>query len=464
MRLFWSLAAIRCSARSPRGLENPGAVTRLLFMEFIVTGVWLAGLRVSHLSKLLENRMTTKRNILTHREGRTFDEVVSELLSRRGVLKGALGASIASFLGGRSALRSAAAESTLLGFPSIPISKADTISLPPDYTWQVVNAWGDPIVAGGPEFKNNAAQSAADQAMQAGMHHDGMHYFPLPKGSNSSERGLLAVNFEYTDDGLLHKDGMENWSAEKVQKSKNAHGLGVMEIRFDGGSWKVVRDSLYGRRVTGDTPFLVKGPAAGHPLMQTALEPTGRTILGTLNNCAHGVTPWGTYLSCEENVAGYFIARSGKIPRQLARYGVDAKSWGYRWHEFDPRFDADLHPHEPNRHGWVVEIDPYDPSRPPVKHTALGRMAHENVALAMADDGRVVYYMGDDATFEHISSSSVRAHTYRAAASMLTRIFSTTARSMPRGSMPTAAAHGSSSRMERTAWRPMPALHPRPRS
>ena len=327
--------------------------------------------------------MTAKRNVSKHREGRIFDEVACEFLSRRGMLKGAVSVSIASFLGGGSGPRRAEAQSALLGFPSIPISKADTISLPPDYTWHVVNAWGDPIVAGGPEFKHDADQSAADQAKQAGMHHDGMHYFPLPKGSSASDRGLLAVNFEYTDDGLLHKGGMANWSAEKVQKSKDAHGVGVMEIRFDGESWKVVHDSPYGRRVTGDTPFLVRGPAAGHPLMRTALDPTGRTIRGTLNNCAHGVTPWGTYLSCEENVAGYFIARSGKISRLLARYGVDAKSWGYRWHEFDPRFDADLHPNEPNRHGWVVEIDPYDPGRAPVKHTALGRMAHENVALAL---------------------------------------------------------------------------------
>jgi secreted PhoX family phosphatase len=213
------------------------------------------------------------------------------------------------------------------------------------------------------------------------------------------------VNFEYTDDGLLHSDGMEKWSAEKVQKSKNAHGIGIMEIRFDGASWQVVKNSRYGRRFTADTPFLVNGPAAGHPLMRTDFDPTGRTALGTWNNCAHGVTPWGTYLSCEENVTPYFIARSGKVSRLLDRYGVDAKSWGFRWHEFDPRFDADLHPNEPNRHGWVVEVDPFDPTRPPVKHTAMGRMAHENAALSIAPDGRVVYYMGDDdfrSRFEHI--------------------------------------------------------------
>ena len=351
--------------------------------------------------------MTRRHGFPNSRPGRIFDEVVSERLSRRTVLQGALGATIVSFLSDGKALRSAWArsKSALVGFPSIATSKADTVTVPPEYTWKVVVAWGDPIVAGGQEFSNDANQSAANQAMQCGMHHDGMHYFPLPKGSNSSNHGLLAVNFEYTDDGLLHTDGMDNWSAEKVQKSKNAHGIGVMEIRFDGESWKVVKNSPYGRRITADTPFFIKGPAAGHPLMQTAFDRTGRMALGTWNNCAHGITPWGTYLSCEENVTPYFIARSGRVSRLLDRYGVDAKSWGFRWHEFDPRFDADLHPNEPNRHGWVVEIDPYDPSRPPVKHTAMGRMAHENAALSIAPDGRVVYYMGDDdfrSRFEHI--------------------------------------------------------------
>jgi uncharacterized protein len=351
--------------------------------------------------------MTGKRGPRIDLPGRMFDELVGERLSRRTMLKGALGASVVSFLGGTTALRSAWAEpgSSLLGFTSIPTSRADTVSVPPEYTWQVVNAWGDPIVAGGPEFRHDAGQSAADQAMQAGMHHDGMHYFPLPKGSESSDHGLLAVNFEYTDDGLLHVDGMDKWSAEQVQKSKNAHGIGIMEIRSDGESWNVVKDSSYGRRITADTPFFIKGPAAGHPLMQTEFDPTGRMALGTWNNCAHGVTPWGTYLSCEENVTPYFIAPSGNVSRLLDRYGVDATGWGYRWHEFDPRFNADLHPNEPNRHGWVVEVDPYDPNRPPVKHTAMGRMAHENAALSIAPDGRVVYYMGDDdfrSKFEHI--------------------------------------------------------------
>ena len=235
--------------------------------------------------------------------------------------------------------------------------------VPPGYTWQVVNAWGDPIRPGAPTFRPDASQSAADQAQQAGMNHDGMAFFPLPAGSARSDHGLLAVNFEYTDDNLLTTEGMEPWTAEKTQKSKNAHGVGVFEVELDGRTWRVLPDSRFGRRITADTPVRLRGPAAGHPLLRTAADPEGRTVRGTFSNCACGQTPWGTYLTCEENFAPYFVNDSGKSTRLADRYGVPttAKSWGYRWQLHDERFDAARHPHEPNRFGWVVEIDPYDP-------------------------------------------------------------------------------------------------------
>ena len=141
-----------------------------------------------------------------------------------------------------------------------------------------------------------------------------IHFFPLPLGSDSATRGLLAINHEYTDDGLLHVGGMEPWTAEKVAKSQAAHGVSIIEVAFEGGqTWKVVRPSTYARRITGRTPMRFSGPAAGHTLLQTAADPTGTTVLGTLNNCAHGVTPWGTYLTCEENFNGYFVNASGEI-------------------------------------------------------------------------------------------------------------------------------------------------------
>jgi uncharacterized protein len=332
---------------------------------------------------------------------KTLADLIAERPSRRAVLKGGIGASVA-FLGcGNDGA------APLIGFTAIPTSREDKVIVPPGYTWQVVNAWGDPIVPGAPPFKADASQTAAEQAMQAGMFHDGMLYFPLPKGSQSSESGLIAINFEYTDDNLLSPDGMATWTAEKVAKSQAAHGLGVFEVAREGNTWRTVSDSPFGRRVTATTPFTLRGPAAGHPWMQTAADPEGRTVLGTFNNCACGRTPWGTYLSCEENFGPYFVDNSTIIPLMNDRYGIqqEIKAWGFRWQEFDERFDAVKHPNEPNRHGWVVEIDPYDPKSPPVKRTALGRMAHEGATVTLAADGRVVVYMGDDdfrSKFEHI--------------------------------------------------------------
>jgi secreted PhoX family phosphatase len=249
-----------------------------------------------------------------------------------------------------------------------------------------------------PAFRFDGSNSAADQAVQMGMHHDGIHFYPL---NAQGTRGLLAMNHEYTDDGLLHPDGFAAWSAEKVRKSQNAHGLAVIEVAQQGdGSWGMVRPSKFARRVTMETPFEVGGPAAGHPMMRTAADPAGRRVLGTLNNCASGMTPWGTYLSGEENFAFYFAAGKNLSEHQR-RWGLREKG-GYRWEEHDERFDATRHPNEPNRFGWVVELDPTDPTSTPVKRTALGRAAHEGAWVAVTKDGRAVVYSGEDARFEYI--------------------------------------------------------------
>ena len=333
-----------------------------------------------------------------------LDGLIGARFGRRQFIQGTLSAA-AQWVWPASIDAAESKRDSLLGFQSIPISRSDEVTLPPGYSWEVVSAWGDPVVRGAPEFEDDASQSAATQALQAGMGHDGMAFFPLPFESMSSVSGLLAINYEYVDDHLLFPDGQQNWSAEKVQKSKNAHGIGVLEIRFENGKWEVVRDSKFGRRITADTQFKVTGPAAGHALMQTASDPSGRLVRGTWNNCAHGVTPWNTYLACEENVTPYFLNAAKDTPRLHDRYGVGAKTWGFRWEEFDPRFNAEDHPNEPNRHGWVIELDPYDPTATPVKRTALGRMAHEGATLSITRDGRVAYYMGDDdfrSKFEHI--------------------------------------------------------------
>jgi uncharacterized protein len=291
-----------------------------------------------------------------------------------------------------------ASSGPLLGFTAVPVSTADNIIVPPGYRAQVLYAWGDPIgsPAGQPAFKWDASNSAAEQALQAGMHHDAIELFPL-----SANRALLAVNHEYTDDGLLHTDGRETWTAEKVRKSQAAHGVAIIEISQEGNQWRVVRPSQYARRITAYTPIRISGPAAGSTAMQTAADPAGRLALGTFNNCGGGRTPWGTFLTCEENFNGYFV-NTGSIPPEQRRYGISAKGAGYRWHEFDQRFDAARHPNEPNRHGWIIEIDPFDPQWQPVKRTALGRFKHEGAMVTLADDGRVVVYMGDDERFDYI--------------------------------------------------------------
>jgi len=193
---------------------------------------------------------------------------------------------------------------------------------------------------------------------------------------------------------------MKTWSAEKVRKSQAAHGVSVVEIEFKNGRWQAVLPSKFARRFTAYTPFAVSGPAAGHALMKTAADPSGLRVLGTLNNCASGMTPWGTYLSGEENWAGYFDG-GDRIDADQQRWGL-RKTGYYRWGEHDPRFDATKHPNEFHRFGWVVEIDPNDPAATPVKRTALGRAAHEGAWVGVTKDGRAVVYSGEDARFEYI--------------------------------------------------------------
>jgi hypothetical protein len=320
--------------------------------------------------------------------------------SRRLWVQGGLGALGAAWLtpllGGCA---TASGSGPLLGFKSVPVTDQDTMVVPEGYEAVAFVPWGEPVGVPGnmPAFRWDAGNSAADQAVQMGMHHDGIHYYPI---DGSSTRGLLVMNHEYTDDGLLHSDGMKTWSAEKVRKAQAAHGVSVVEVEFKAGSWQVLRPSKYARRFTAYSPFAVGGPAAGHALMKTEADPAGRTVLGTLNNCASGLTPWGTYLSGEENFAFYFDGPDSP--------DADQKRWGlrktgfYRWPEHDPRFDAKRHPNEFHRFGWVVEIDPFDPASTPVKRTALGRAAHEGAWIATTKDGRAVLYSGEDARFEYI--------------------------------------------------------------
>ncbi len=358
-----------------------------------------------------------------------FNNVVEARLSRRGLLAGAA-YTVAAMLGGVGGLLSSVPAQAhgrrgpLLGFAGVAVSSADQVVVPPGYTAQVLIAWGDPV-SDGPAFAPDASNTWQDQERQWGMHNDAMVYFPI----RGSRHGLLVQNNEYTDDVLLFPDGTANWSAEKTKKSLAAHGVSIIEVkqvRVDGRDddgddddddavddnakhhrrrvprqWQVVRPSKYARRITGYTPIAIGGPAAGDPRLMTSADPTGRHALGTLNNCAMGYTPWGTYLACEENFNGYF-RKTGPQTAIERRYGITAGGFGYLWHTTDTRFNADLEPNEAHRFGWVTEIDPFKPRSTPVKRTALGRLKHEGAWVQEARDGRVVVYMGDDEQNEYI--------------------------------------------------------------
>jgi secreted PhoX family phosphatase len=332
-----------------------------------------------------------------------FSDVLDAAVSRRSVLGGTAGLAALGLMGGAVATAVTACApdpggppaTTLLGFTGIPTSNADTVVVPAGYTAEVLIAWGDPV-SNGPAFAQDGSNTSAEQAQQWGMHNDGIVYFPI----NGSRRGLIVQNHEYTDDHILFPDGVTGWNAEKTAKSQAAHGVGIIEVRTTGGGWQVVRPSLFARRITASTPMTITGPAAGHPLLHTAADPTGTAVLGTLNNCAMGFTPWGTYLACEENFNGYFRKTAARNALEN-RYGISSSS-SYQWYTTDQRFDVDVTPNEPNRFGWVVEIDPFDPTSTPAKRTGLGRLKHEGAWVQETDDGHVVVYLGDDQANEYI--------------------------------------------------------------
>jgi uncharacterized protein len=355
-----------------------------------------------------------------------FSEILQARLSRRQILGGGLGLAVTAGLFSQPVLARALeapartapspklGTGAPLGFDAVAVTRADTITVPPQYTYEVILPWGEPVTGRYPAYLDGGLNSGADQEQQVGMHHDGMHFFPFAQGRNNpNTHGLLVMNHEYIDQAALHPsgpvtvDGVRD--ADQVRKEIAAHGVSVAEIRKRGDNWVVVRGA-YNRRVTGATPMTVSGPARGHAKLRTAYSPEGTRTRGTLNNCAQGQTPWGTYLACEENWAGYFVNR-GERPREQLRYGVPNTSGRYGWETVEPRFDAtpsdgaatDDYRNEPNMFGWVVEIDPFDPDSTPVKRTALGRLGHEGVVFAPPRPGKpIVAYMGDDAQNEYI--------------------------------------------------------------
>ena len=328
-------------------------------------------------------------------------------LSRRGFISAGALCGAAMFLGGgllsRSALATGVsnANGQLLGFDSISAATADTITLPPGYRASVLISWGQPLQAGGPAFDPTGNGTASAQEVQFGDNNDGMSLFAFADDPN---RALMAINNEYTNYRYLYPHGGSPASAQEVHKAQATEGVSVIEIQRKGDGWQFVQGSPFNRRIHANTPIRLSGPAAGHPLLRTRADSSGTRALGTFQNCANGKTPWGTYLTCEENFTDCFGSSDPEQAFDAAqkRYGAVVASKEINWHQHDPRFDLAVNPNELNRHGWVVEIDPFDPLSTPVKRTALGRFKHENAALAETGDGHAVVYMGDDERGEFI--------------------------------------------------------------
>ena len=336
-------------------------------------------------------------------DNRMFQDVLDKFVSRRAVIAGGLAGAAFAFAGSkvsakgiaptnRTASGVAAKARQKIGFTSIPLQSSPMPTIAPEYQYSSLIPWRTRLDGKG-EFPETL--NSDEQARSVGLGHDGMWYF----GDN--RKGMLAINFEYgTPQHALGK--AVPTSLEEVRVSQHLHGVGVMYIEKDAKGWSLKKDKR-NRRVHVNTPVKFSGPAAKSALL---VNIAGNEPLGTLNNCANGYTPWGTYLTCEENFNGYFGATNPtwKASIEETRYGVNANGFGYDWHKYDQRFDRSQpgYANEINRFGWVVEIDPENPKAKPVKRTALGRVKHEGAELVVGKNNRVVVYMGDDERFDYI--------------------------------------------------------------
>ena len=338
----------------------------------------------------------------------SFDEVLEQRFGRRTALKAVLGvggAVVATTTVGVDAVVAkdnnpyAPGELT---YDAVPQSGTDSIVLPAGFTHDVVISWGDPVVPGAPAF-DIQNQTGVAQEQQCGFNHDYLAFLPKKWGSDNSKSGLLWINHEYTDSTMMFENHTS--SKDQVDVELAAHGGTVVEVvRDDDGPWTYVPTSRYNRRITANTPMTLTGPVAGDSRLQTTADPTGREVLGMLNNCGGGLTPWGTILTCEENFDQYFGKgasipaddRGAYVKKTLASVAATTGASLRKWENVYPRFDLSLSPREYLRFGWVVEVDPYDPTSKPKKRTALGRFKHEAAAGTTSTGGKFVSYSGDD--------------------------------------------------------------------
>ena len=343
----------------------------------------------------------------------TMGEIIATRFSRRDFLAGSLAVSAIAATVGTTALMTAEtanaqSSGSRFTFKEVEAGVDKKHHIAQGYDADILLRWGDPLFPGAPEF-DPLNQTAEKQSQQFGYNNDYVGYIPLA-GSNTN--GLLVVNHEYTNEHLMFpgivtivdgKPKIAPADQKRVDIEMAAHGGTIAEIRKESGKWRLIKDSKYNRRITATTVMELTGPAAGADRMKTSADATGRNVVGTVNNCAGGVTPWGTYILAEENFHGYF---GGKLPEghpetaNYKRLGVPEGT--YQWSKFYDHFDISKEPNEPNRFGWIVEVDPFDPNSVPRKRTALGRFKHEGAESIVAKDGRVVFYLGDDERFDYV--------------------------------------------------------------
>ena len=342
---------------------------------------------------------------------RPIGEIIAARYSRRALMgAGAAAAAFAALPEDAAAQMAVPRDGgpSTLTFPELRHQMAQTDAVAEGYERQVLIRWGDPVLPGAAAFDPGNVTEAG-QAKQFGYNCDYLDFFPLPQGSRTADHGLLVVNHEYTNTNLMFpgmgsgREARTRSNGPQTRAETMAHGLSVVEVKRDGNRWSYVKDGRHNRRITGDTPMRIAGPAAGAERMKTNADPAGTRVLGTINNCAGGNTPWGTVLTGEENFNGYFGGDPAKAPHQatMRRYGIVGESW-YNWWRHQDRFNVEKEPNESFRFGWVVEFDPYDPDSVPVKRTALGRFKHEGATHAVSADGRVAFYSGDDERFEYV--------------------------------------------------------------
>ncbi|HZH46973.1 MAG TPA: PhoX family phosphatase, partial [Roseococcus sp.] len=337
---------------------------------------------------------------------RSTAATIGEVISRRAALLGGLAALMAPMAAAAAVPRRGGPSS--LTFPELSHQMAQEDAVAPGHAMRVLIRWGDPVLPGAPAFDASNVTAAA-QAMQFGYNNDFLALLPIEPGAPLGDRALLWVNHEYTNTNLMFpglgtgRQARARVTAAQAEVEMMAHGGSVVELARDGAGWRVAPPGRLNRRITAETPMELRGPAAGHPRLRTSTDPTGARVLGMLNNCAGGVTPWGTVLTCEENFNYYFGGTPPEDGQAEARrrFGITAEP-RYSWHRHAARFDLTREPNEANRFGWVVEVDPYDPTSTPIKRTALGRFKHEGATHALAPDGRVVIYMGDDERLDYV--------------------------------------------------------------